>query len=117
MVFTHSLGDKFRMISIVFGYYIAKMYCAGGGAVVTVYIVVCMDVWKIWARFSMSNYKYGCAILAKIIITGLKFVIFRLKNIDFGAKIDQNYKYGPINHSFRFIKMGHVLESSVAHSY
>ena len=47
----------------------------------------------------------------------LKKVIFRLKNIDFGAKFGKNYKSGLKNHYFRIIKMGHVSEASVAHPH
>ena len=48
---------------------------------------------------------------------GLKIVIFRLKNIDLGAKFGKNYKYGPKNHLFRIIKVGHVSEATAAHAY
>ena len=33
-----------------------------------------------------SNYKYRCDILANIMNTDFKIVLFRLKNMDFGAK-------------------------------
>ena len=56
---------------------------------VIAYIVVYRDVRKIWGGFFDSNYKlYGCGILANIITMDLKFMIFRLKNIDMGAKFD-----------------------------
>ena len=54
------------------------------------YMVVYMDVRKIWGGFFDSNYKYGCDILAKIINMDLKIVIFTLKNIDLGAKFGKN---------------------------
>ena len=53
---------------------------------VTAYIELYWYVGKIWGGFFDSNYEYGCIILAKIINMGLKIVIFRLKNIDLGAK-------------------------------
>ena len=52
------------------------------------YIVVYKDVRKIWGGFFDSDHKYGCGILVNIINMGRKFVIFRLKNIDSGAKFD-----------------------------
>ena len=46
-----------------------------------------------------------------------KIVNFKLKNIDLGAKSGNKYKYGPKNHAFRFIEMGHISEASAAHPY
>ena len=40
-----------------------------------------------------------CDMLAKIITMDLKMVIFRLNNIDLGAKFGLYYKYGPIIHT------------------
>ena len=48
-----------------------------------------------------SNYKYGCGALANIINMDLKIVIFRLRNIDLGAKFGKKYKYGPKYNRFR----------------
>ena len=49
------------------------------------------DLWKRWGGFYDLNYTYGRGILAKIINMGLKIVIFRLKNIDLGAKFGKSY--------------------------
>ena len=54
--------------------------------VLTTYIEVYGNGRKIWGGFFDSHYKYGCGILANIINTDLKIVIFRLKIIDVGAK-------------------------------
>ena len=53
----------------------------------------------------------GVFFIAKIINIDLK------KYIDLVAKFGKNYKYGPKNHPFRIIKMGHVSEASAARPY
>ena len=50
--------------------------------------MVYRDVRELWGGFCDSSYRYWCGILAKIIKMDLKFVIFRLKNIDLGGKFD-----------------------------
>ena len=68
----------------------------GGRGGVTSYIMVCI---MMCGKYDLNYiHVYGCGILAKIMKMGLQIVIFRLKNIDLGAKYGKNYNYGPKNH-------------------
>ena len=50
------------------------------------YIEVYTDVRKIWGGFFDSDYKYGCGILSKFKNMAIQILIFKLKNVDLGAK-------------------------------
>ena len=71
---------------------------------------------KYGVAFSTQIINIGVVLIKNIYMT-LKIVVFRPKNIDFGAKFGKNYKHGSKNHPFRITNMGHVSEASAAHPY